>query len=324
MSGGVVVFLALLGGAVFLLSQALMVPTFGADAQMRRLLRHKLREIGAYESRSQLGSLLRQKYLKDLSPLERRLENLPWMEQLGRIIEQSGRTMLAHRLVGLAFVLAVGTFAVSLVFFGRPIIALLAALMAGALPFVVVFRERRLRLEKFEEQLPDAMDVMKRALRAGHPFNACLKLVAEEMQPPIAREFEITFADVNYGNDLRQALVGMLVRVPSSNLLAVVTAVLIQKETGGNLAEIFDRISQVIRSRFRFGRRVRTLSAEGRLSGWILVLVPLTLFAVLWVFIPDYLPPLLREPLGRKMILAACVLLVIGVLWMRKIIRIEL
>jgi tight adherence protein B len=143
------------------------------------------------------------------------------------------------------------------------------------------------------------------------------------MQPPIAHEFELTFADVNYGNDLRQALLGMLLRVPSSNLMAVVTAVLIQKETGGNLAEIFERIAQVIRSRFRFGRRVRTLSAEGRLSAWILAMVPIILFGVLWILSPTYLPPLLHDPTGQKMVGFACVMLVVGVLWMRKIIRID-
>jgi tight adherence protein B len=123
---------------------------------------------------------------------------------------------------------------------------------------------------------------------------------------------------------LRQALLGMLLRVPSSNLMAVITAVLIQKETGGNLAEIFDRISAVIRARFRFGRRVRTLSAEGRLSAWILALVPLVLFAVLWITSPEYLPPLLHEPVGQKLVVFACIMLVIGVLWMRKVIRIDL
>ena len=102
------------------------------------------------------------------------------------------------------------------------------------------------------------------------------------------------------------------------------TAVLIQKETGGNLAEIFDRISQVIRSRFRFGRRVRTLSAEGRLSAWILALVPIILFGALWVTSPDYLPPLLADPLGQKLLVFACLMLVAGVFWMRKIIRIDL
>jgi tight adherence protein B len=324
MSGGLVVFLALLGGAVFLLSQALFVPAFGADARMRKLLKRKLRDIGAFEAKSEVASLLRRKYLRDLSPLERRLEDAPYMESLGRVIEQSGRTMLAHRLVGLAVVIGLAAFVATLVVFGRPAIALLAGLLGAAAPFAWIFHERRARLEKFEEQLPDAVDIMKRALRAGHPFNSCLKLVADDMDAPISREFELTFADVNYGNDLRQALLGLLLRVPSGNLMAVVTAVLIQKETGGNLAEIFERIAQVIRSRFRFGRKVRTLSAEGRLSAWILGLVPIVLFGVIWIMSPDYLPPLLADPFGQKLIAFACMMLVVGVLWMRKIIHIDM
>jgi len=324
MTGGLLVFLALLGGAVFLLSQALFVPAFGSDARMQRLLKRKLRQIGAFETHSEVALLLRQKYLHELGPLERQLESLPLMERLARYIEQSGHTILAHRLVGLAIVLAAVAALVAWFLVGRVWVCGLAAVIAGAMPFAVIYRDRAKRLEKFEEQLPDAVDIMKRALRAGHPFNACLKLVADDMEPPIAREFELTFADVNYGNDLRQALLGMLLRVPSSNLMAVVTAVLIQKETGGNLAEIFDRISAVIRARFRFGRRVRTLSAEGRLSAWILALVPIVLFGVIWITSPTYLPPLIHEPLGQKLVIAAGCLIVVGVLWMRKIIRIDL
>lgn len=324
MTSGVVIFMVLLGGAVFLLSQVLIVPAFGSDARTRKLLRRKLREIDAVDAQSEVASLLRQKYLKDLSPLARRLEDTPLMEALGRNIEQSGRTILAHRLVTLAVLIAVAAFALATVIFANPAIGLLAFIAGAAAPFVFIFRVRRARLEKFEEQLPDAVDVMKRALRAGHPFNACIKLVAEDMDAPIGREFELTFADVNYGNDLRRALLGMLLRVPSSNLMAVVTAVLIQKETGGNLAEIFERISQVIRSRFRFGRRVRTLSAEGRMSAWILSLVPIILFGVLWITTPSYLPPLLEHPTGQKLLVFACVMMVVAVFWMRKIIRIDL
>jgi tight adherence protein B len=324
MSGGLVVFLALFGGAVFLLSQALFVPTFGADARLRRTLKRRLREIGAFDAGTGVTSLLRQKYLRELTPLARRLESLPLMERLARYIEQSGRNVLAHRLVALALVLAVAAFILAYVAFDQLWVAAIAGLALGAAPFAVIHFERRKRLEKFDEQLPDAVDIMTRALRAGHPFNSCLKLVADDMQPPISREFELTFADVNYGNDVRQALLGLLARMPSGNLMEVVTAVLIQKETGGNLAEIFERISQVIRSRFRFGRRVRTLSAEGRMSAWILALVPLVLFALLWITSPGYLPPLLHEPLGQKLIAFALVMLVLGVLWMRKIIHIDM
>jgi tight adherence protein B len=323
MSGTPILILTLLGAAVFLLSQVLIVPTFGSDARARKLLRRKLHDLGATETESQVASLLRQKYLRDLSPLERRLESLPLMEKLGRLIEQSGHSILAHRLVAASLALAVVAFAAMLAIFQNVPLALLSMAAGAAAPLLYVYRERRQRLEKFEEQLPDAVDVMKRALRAGHPFNTCLKLVADDMEPPIGREFELTFADVNYGNDLRRALLGMLLRVPSTNLMAIVTAVLIQKETGGNLAEVFDRIAQVIRARFRFGRKVRTLSAEGRLSAWILALVPIVLAGVLWFLSPDYLPPLLTDPMGRKLIAFACGLLVVGVFWMRRIIRID-
>jgi tight adherence protein B len=249
---------------------------------------------------------------------------MPQMEALARYIEQSGVDILAHRLVALAVLCAVAGAILGTIFTDSSVLALMLFAAGGGAPFIYVSRKRRARLEKFEEQLPDAVDVMKRAMRAGHPFNACLKLVAEDMEEPIAREFELTFADVNFGNDVRRALLGMLMRVPSTNLMAVVTAVLIQKETGGNLAEIFERISQVIRSRFRFGRRVRTLSAEGRLSAWILTLVPIVLFGVLWITTPTYLPPLLESPTGQKMLIFAVAMMVVAVYWMRKIIRIDL
>lgn len=324
MTGGTLLFFALLGGAVFLLSQVLIVPAFGSDARTQKLLRRKLEQIDAVDAEREAASLLRQKYLRELSPLARRLEDSPHMERLARVIEQAGVKILAHRLVALALAAGIVAMVAVSAITGNPALAVLALAAGLSAPFVVVFRKRRARLEKFEEQLPDAVDVMKRAMRAGHPFSTCLKLVAEDMDEPISREFEQTFADINYGNDLRRALLGMVVRVPSSNLMAVVTAVLIQKETGGNLAEIFERISQVIRSRFRFGRRVRTLSAEGRLSAWILTLVPIVLFGVLWITTPHYLPPLLENETGQKMIVFAIFMMVVAVFWMRRIIRIDL
>ena len=186
-----------------------------------------------------------------------------------------------------------------------------------------ISRARNNRMAKIEEQMPEAIDVMKRALKAGHPFSQTLQLVAEDMDDPIAKEFDITFADVNYGNDVRRAMLGLLERVPSITVMSLVTAVLVQKETGGNLAEILERISGVIRGRFRFYRRVRTLSAEGRLSAWILALVPLVLFAVIWLTTPDYLPRLVEDPSGYNLIFGAALLGTIGILWIRRIIRIE-
>jgi tight adherence protein B len=183
--------------------------------------------------------------------------------------------------------------------------------------------QRKLRLDKLEEQLPDAIDVIKRAVRAGHPFNTAIKLVADDMDPPIAKEFERTFSDLNYGSDVRRALLGLLSRVPSVTLMALVTSVLVQRETGGNLAEILDQIGKVVRGRFRFQRKIRSLSAEGRISAWVLALVPLALVVMLSIVSPNYLPVLLKNPIGHKFLYAAGILGVIGVLWVRRIVQIE-
>lgn len=323
MSTGLMIFLGLVFAAAFLLAQGLIVPVFGESAKTRRLLRKRLKGIQAETGQDELGSLLREKYLKQLSPLERQLESLPVMEGLTHYIEQAGHSILAHRLVmialGLAFIgFMIGWSATHLLF-----VAMMGAAAGFALPFLKISRDRRKRLDLLDEQLPDAIDVMKRALRAGHPFASALRLVAEDMPDPIAREFQETFADINYGNDVRRAVLGLLARVPSVSMMAVVTAILVQKETGGNLAEIFERISGVIRSRFRLSRKIRTLSAEGRLSAWILTLVPMVLFGVIWVTSPSYLPVLLEHETGQKMLIFGAVMMVLGILWMRKIIRIE-
>jgi tight adherence protein B len=323
MTTGMMIFIGLIFAAVFLLAQGLIVPVFGENARTRRLLQRRLREIEADQTQSPGASLVREKYLKQLSPTERWLESLPMMERLASLIEQAGHSTPAHRLVLVAAVIAaIG--AVAGWTFTRLLPVALAGVMAGfAIPFIKMMHDRKQRFEKLDEQLPDAVDVMKRALRAGHPFNSALRLVAEDMSNPIAQEFQTTFADLNYGNDVRRALLGLLIRVPSVSMMAVVTSVLIQRETGGNLAEIFDQIARVIRSRFRFGRKVRTLSAEGRLSAWVLTLLPIVLFGVIWVTTPTYLPVLLDHPIGHKLLIFGGVMGVIGILWMRKIIRIE-
>ena len=324
MSTGVLAFLGLLAAAVFVLSQALVVPTFGDSGRTRKLLRNKLREIDSSGTERQITSLLREKYLRDLSPLARRLESIPAVESLATLIEQAGSPILAHQLVLLSVILGIGAAVLGLALTSMPLVGLAAFVAGVAAPYLFLLRKRAARFARIEEQLPDAIDVMKRALRAGHPFNSALKLVADDMDEPISREFSLTFADVNFGNDLRRALLGLLLRVPSTNMMALVTGVLIQKETGGNLAEIFDALSRVIRGRFRFQRKVKTLSAEGRLSGWILALVPIVLFAVIWVTTPDYLPPMLHSHVGQRLLEFAGVMMLLGVLWMRKIIRIDI
>jgi len=320
---GTFIFIAMVFATVVMLTAGLTVPVFGEGGKMRKRLKQRMEELDAEGGEEKISSLLRDKYLRNLSPLERTLESLPFMDTLRNMISQAGYEMLAYRLVALAIICAVIAAGAAWFFTKMLLAAAVGMLIGGVLPIWKVWTARTERMAKFEEQLPDAIDSMRRALKAGHPFGATLKLVAEDMENPIAREFELTFADLNYGNDLRRAMLGLLQRVPSMTVMALVTSVLVQKETGGNLAEILEQISKVIRGRFRFYRRVKTLSAEGRLSGWILALVPFALVVVITITTPEYLPTLLESPVGKQLILAACIAGFIGILWIRRIIRVE-
>jgi tight adherence protein B len=320
---GVFIYLGLVFAAVFFLSQGMIVPAFGESRKTRKLLKKRLDEIDRQSLDDGMASLLRERYLRKLSPIERRLEAIPAMEALGAVIEQSGNRILAYRLVILSVAFAASLGVITWIVTRMPLVAVGGFVIGGAGPFLKILRDRANRFAQIEEQLPDAIDIMRRALMAGHPFNASLKLVSEDMSEPIAREFELTFADINFGNDARRAMLGLLSRVPSVTVMAFVTAVLVQKETGGNLAEILNQIANVVRGRFRFQRRVRTLSAEGRMSAWVLALVPLILFGAMAIMNPDYLPILFEEPLGRKLAALAFVWAGIGLYWIRRIIRIE-
>jgi tight adherence protein B len=323
MSIGVVVFILLVAGAVFMLMQGLMVPAFGDYRRERKVLQKRIASIEQELGGKNDASLVREKFLRELSPLQRSLESLPGMDRLARMIEHAGSTLMPHQLVSLSLALAIAGAVLGAALLRSPLGALVGAPIGGALPFMKLRFAHRRRAAKLEEQLPDAIDTLKRAMRAGHPFNSAMKLVADDMDEPIAREFALTFSDINFGVDVRRAMLGLLDRVPSVTMMTFVTAVLLQRETGGNLAEILEQIVRVVRGRFKFFRKVRSLSAEGRMSVWILALVPLTLFAALSIMQPTYLPVLWEDPLGRKLVAFAIVLAVLGALWIRKILRIE-
>ena len=320
---GSTIFIIMIFVTVFLLMQGMVVPAFGESAQARKRLKKRLAKIDAGDDGDSYTSLVRKKHLKKLLPFERYLEGLPMINSLSQTIEQAGHHILAYRLVALCLVLGGCAGYTAWAFTRMPLAGVAVAIAAFMLPILKVRRDRTQRLARFEEQLPDAIDIMKRALKAGHPFTSTLKLVAQDMDGPIAREFEVTFNDISYGNDTRRALLGLLSRVPSVTVMALVTSILVQKETGGNLAEVLEQIAKVIRSRFRFQRKVKTFTAEGRMSAWVLALVPLVLFATIWITTPDYLPILIEDPRGQKMVIYGCISGVIGIAWIRKIIRIE-
>lgn len=320
---GIFIFLGLVFVAVFFLANGLVVPVFGESRQARKRLKERLEDIDRSVGTESMASILREKYLRDLSPIEQSIESMPFMESLSQTIEQSGQKILAYRLVIVAVVVAalaaVGIWEAFRIWWLIPV----AAGLGGWLPFAWIFWKRAKRFEKFEEQLPDCIDVIRRALKAGHPFTASLRLVAEDMEEPAAGEFGLVFADINYGNDVRHAMLGLLGRVPGVSVMAFVTAILVQKESGGNLAEILGQISDVIRGRFRFQRKVKTLSAEGRMSAWVLAMVPLGLFLLLAISNPEYLEIMLEDELGQNLVAFAAVWSVAGIYFIRRIIRID-
>lgn len=307
--------------AIIMLAMALIVPTAGSAAQATRKMRIR---IGRHLELQDPGitSMLRDQYLNDLSPFEKSIENIPFLMPLSRAVEQSGESVSVAKL--LIKCLIYSLFAIPVYLF-LPSFLLVAtvAIILFFIPIILLLRKRAARLARFEEQLPEALDIMARALKAGHPFTETLNLISEEMQQPIAGEFGRVFSDLNFGLPLKTSLQGMLVRIPSMSLHTLITAVLIQRESGGALAEILEKVAAVIRGRFKLQRKLKTLSAEGRMSAWILAMIPFVLAFVMMVISPDYLPMLLSEPIGKQLIVAAFFMMIIGVFWIRKVIRIE-
>jgi tight adherence protein B len=202
-------------------------------------------------------------------------------------------------------------------------VAPVVGLALGAVPFLLVFIKRRARLAKFSSQLPDALELVSRALRAGHSLAAAFQLVASEMAAPIAIEFGRVYESQNLGIPLDEALEEMAERVPNVDLRFFATAVVLQRQTGGDLAEILDKIGHLIRERFKIWGQVKALTGEGRLSGIILLALPPILFVVMYRLNPDYVMMLFNDPLGNQMLGVAIALQVVGALVIRKIVNIK-
>jgi tight adherence protein B len=204
-----------------------------------------------------------------------------------------------------------------------PLGALAGCLLGLLLPLKVLARKAKRRLKRFEQQLPDALELLSRGLKAGHAFASGLQLVADEMPDPIGGEFFQTFKEYNHGLDLNSALLNLCQRVDLRDLRFFTTAVMIQRETGGNLSEILDKIATLIRERFKLRNQIQALTAEGRLSGLVLVLLPPATTLALLYLNPDYVMLLVRHPLGKIMSITALSFQALGILTIRKIVNVK-
>lgn len=292
------------------------------EVRRREALARRLERLGPRHLPSELRSLWRDPSLSTIPFLDRLLNVLPRVADLQFLLLQAGSPCNLGTLVLLAGTLAalgalVGAWR------GDGALGLVLAALGLLAPLGWLRQLRKKRLHAFDEQFPEAVEMMARALRAGHSFASALRMVGEECEDPMAGEFAKAFEDYTYGKSLEDSLSGLVRRVGLQDLKFFVTAVLLQKETGGNLAEILDNIGGIIRERFRLMRQVRALSAEGRLSGIILSLMPPVLLLVLWIASPGYISLLFDHPTGRVMLMAGGGFQALGMLVIRRLVKVK-
>jgi tight adherence protein B len=250
-------------------------------------------------------------------------ERFPQLWDLHHLLVQSGLKWtlagLATRVLTVAIVMGL----VVLVALQRPTIAVIAFVLGGAVPYLYVRWKRKKRIERLESQLPDAIDLLARAVRAGHPLSEGLRMASEEALEPLASEFRITFEEQKFGLPFEEALMGLGDRVEVVDVRILITAILVQREVGGNLSEILEQIAETMRARFNLKRQVRVYTSQGRMSGYTLAALPIVVGAVISLINPDYMRTLFTEPLGQALLMSAGVLQGIGFLWIRRIVDVR-
>ena len=242
---------------------------------------------------------------------------------ISRWIEQSGMKASISSVLLVALVLA-AVFALAATIATRaPWSMVVGAAFGFSLPFIVLRVKRTRRLRAFEEEFPEALDLISRALKAGHAFATGLKMVADEMKEPVGPEFRKTFDEQNFGLPLKDALENLTLRIPILDMRFFATAVLIQRETGGNLSEILENLAHVVRERFKILRQVRVYTAHGRLTGYVLLALPAVLAIALSFINPEHMNLLFRERMGQILLMVAIGMQTAGFVWIRQVVKIE-
>jgi tight adherence protein B len=311
--------------AVVLLFEGLYLMWKTYRGPQARKIGRRLDALSAAGDGSAQSHLLRERMLSELAPFQRFLLRLPRAHQLDRYLLQANLDWSVARLLLACLATGAGAYLLVTTLLHQPfLIGALAGAVLAWLPLAYVQRRRRRRLTRLEQQLPDALDLLARALRAGHAFGASLQMIGDEMADPIAGEFRLVHDEINFGVSLEQALGNLSVRVPVTDLRYFVVAVLIQRDSGGNLTEVLGNLSRLIRQRLKLFWHVRVLSAEGRLSAWLLSLLPFAIGALMSVFNPEFMAPLWNDPLGQDLVRCMLVSMLFGILLLRQIIRIRI
>lgn len=288
----------------------------------RRKIRKRLRGLASGRYGNGI-SILRRRSLSEIPLLHRILLRVPVVGRLDRLLEQADvRYPLGFFLLLTIFLAFIGFIGGSLATRNYALSIMIAALLAG-IPVLYVRSRKKRRMKKFQGQLPDALELIARALRAGHAFSSGMKLAADEFDDPLGPEFEQTLDEINFGISVPDALKNLSSRIDCPDLKYFVVSVILQRETGGNLAEIIESIAYLIRERFKLHGRVRVLAAEGKLSATILLILPFFIVLALRFINPELINTLFTDPIGRGIVAAGAFWMIIGVLVMKRIIAIR-
>jgi tight adherence protein B len=268
-------------------------------------------------------ALIRDEQLSNIPALDAILRRSDRVSAIQKMLLQAGIELRAGNFLGICALAGIAAAVVGYNVGGRVEFAWVALLVGFLLPYSYASYKRTKRFEKFEEMFPEAIDTLARAVRAGHAFTTALELITSEIGEPIAGEFRQLYEEQKFGMPVRDALMNLTDRVPLVDVKFFVTAVMLQRETGGNLAEILDNLSYVIRERFKIQRQVRVYTAQGRLTMALLMGMPPVIVAVMSTLNPSFIQPLFRDPIGHTLIVAGITLQTVGYFVIRKIIKIQ-
>src|SRR3954469_14158077 len=319
----ILVFLVFLLGAGAVLGGYAAI-TYVPDMMAQRQLTRRLSDVsGPGDDTTEDDSILKRAREGPLPLFDKLVSRSGAGTRLSRLIEQSGKKTTPSAILVMSIAFAAIAALLAKMFAPQPLFMPIAAAVAGCAPILFLMNRRTARLRVFEEHFPEALDLLSRALRAGHAFQTAMGMVADELKEPIGPEFKKTFDQQNYGLPLRDALTQLSDRVPLLDVRFFATAVLIQRDTGGNLSEILDNLSHVVRERFKVQRQVRVHTAHGRFRALLLPSLPPALGMILLVINPAHMEPLFHERRGQMMLVGATIMQIIGFIWIRKVIKIE-
>jgi tight adherence protein B len=299
------------------------LPTLVANRQMDRRLRDVSTTQAFDEPRGDAETVVRKVKRGPLPALDQFFAEARIGSQLKRLIERSGVETTPSAVLIFAATIGGAAFLITTLLTSKPFAAPLAAIAGLVAPFLWLKRRASVRIRRFEEQFPEALDLLSRAIRAGHAFQTAMGMVADELPAPVGPEFKKTFDQQNFGLPLKEALNELAARIALLDVRFFVTAVMIQRDTGGNLSEILDNLATVVRERFKILRQVRVHTAHGRFTGYVLLGLPALLACALMFINPEHMSLLFTERMGHFMVIGAIVLQTIGFFWIRQVIKIE-